>query len=164
MALNPDNQQGRPELVAGEGGGLLHGRFGTLSRAPRVEGHAAKPGHQKQRPRLARDRAETSKMILPPQWIAHFSVVNASRVVESSYLRRTPPMWMGWSPAVTKRFWYPDISRLLRIIFQVVRLPGFHRRTLVLLGAHGVGRRHIKNTLIAMHPDRYAYPIPHTTR
>ncbi|KAK7893064.1 hypothetical protein WMY93_022216 [Mugilogobius chulae] len=30
--------------------------------------------------------------------------------------------------------------------------------------AHGVGRRHIKNTLIAKHPDRFAYPIPHTTR
>ncbi|KAG8230167.1 hypothetical protein J437_LFUL006099 [Ladona fulva] len=38
------------------------------------------------------------------------------------------------------------------------------RKTLVLLGAHGVGRRHIKNTLIARHPDQYAYPIPHTTR
>uniref|UniRef100_A0A3Q3EI20 Calcium/calmodulin-dependent serine protein kinase b n=1 Tax=Labrus bergylta TaxID=56723 RepID=A0A3Q3EI20_9LABR len=30
--------------------------------------------------------------------------------------------------------------------------------------AHGVGRRHIKNTLITKHPDRFAYPIPHTTR
>ncbi|KAG8296463.1 hypothetical protein J6590_056816 [Homalodisca vitripennis] len=38
------------------------------------------------------------------------------------------------------------------------------RKTLVLLGAHGVGRRHIKNTLIAKHTDKYAYPIPHTTR
>ena len=27
-----------------------------------------------------------------------------------------------------------------------------------------VGRRHIKNSLIASHPDRFAYPIPHTTR
>jgi calcium/calmodulin-dependent serine protein kinase len=35
---------------------------------------------------------------------------------------------------------------------------------LVFLGAHGVGRRHIKNSLIAAHPDKYAYPIPHTTR
>ena len=32
------------------------------------------------------------------------------------------------------------------------------------LGAHGVGRRHIKNTLISMHPKMFAYPIPHTTR
>ncbi|KAG8189351.1 hypothetical protein JTE90_021856 [Oedothorax gibbosus] len=47
---------------------------------------------------------------------------------------------------------------------EVVRLPGYRRRTLVLLGAHGVGRRHIKNTLISNHPEKYAYPIPHTTR
>ncbi|XP_059418162.1 peripheral plasma membrane protein CASK-like isoform X3 [Carassius carassius] len=47
---------------------------------------------------------------------------------------------------------------------EVVRLPAFKRKTLVLLGAHGVGRRHIKNTLITKHPDRFAYPIPHTTR
>ncbi|XP_076872062.1 calcium/calmodulin-dependent serine protein kinase b isoform X2 [Brachyhypopomus gauderio] len=47
---------------------------------------------------------------------------------------------------------------------EVVKLPAFKRKTLVLLGAHGVGRRHIKNTLIAKHPDRFAYPIPHTTR
>nr|XP_046261086.1 peripheral plasma membrane protein CASK isoform X11 [Scatophagus argus] len=47
---------------------------------------------------------------------------------------------------------------------EVVKLPDFKRKTLVLLGAHGVGRRHIKNTLITKHPDRFAYPIPHTTR
>ncbi|XP_063967725.1 peripheral plasma membrane protein CASK-like isoform X3 [Lytechinus pictus] len=47
---------------------------------------------------------------------------------------------------------------------EVVRLPAFMRKTLVLLGAHGVGRRHIKNTLITSHPNKYAYPIPHTTR
>ncbi|XP_063733971.1 peripheral plasma membrane protein CASK-like isoform X11 [Eleginops maclovinus] len=47
---------------------------------------------------------------------------------------------------------------------EVVRVPSFKRKTLVLLGAHGVGRRHIKNTLITKHPDRFAYPIPHTTR
>ncbi|XP_057261072.1 peripheral plasma membrane protein CASK isoform X10 [Pezoporus wallicus] len=47
---------------------------------------------------------------------------------------------------------------------EVIKLPAFKRKTLVLLGAHGVGRRHIKNTLITKHPDRFAYPIPHTTR
>ncbi|XP_037543018.1 peripheral plasma membrane protein CASK isoform X10 [Nematolebias whitei] len=47
---------------------------------------------------------------------------------------------------------------------EVVKLPAFKRKTLVLLGAHGVGRRHIKNTIITKHPDRFAYPIPHTTR
>ncbi|PAA55015.1 hypothetical protein BOX15_Mlig028881g1 [Macrostomum lignano] len=47
---------------------------------------------------------------------------------------------------------------------EVVQLTNFRRKTLVLLGAHGVGRRHIKNTLIQSAPDRFAYPIPHTTR
>lgn len=42
----------------------------------------------------------------------------------------------------------------------IVGDPTFTRRTLVLLGAHGVGRRHIKNTMIAKYPDKYAYPIP----
>lgn len=42
--------------------------------------------------------------------------------------------------------------------------PAFLRKTLVLLGAHGVGRRHIKNTLIAKYPDKYAYPIPRKFR
>lgn len=45
-------------------------------------------------------------------------------------------------------------------LFFAVGDPTFQRRTLVLLGAHGVGRRHIKNTLIAKYPDKYAYPIP----
>ncbi|CAJ0937952.1 unnamed protein product, partial [Mesorhabditis belari] len=47
---------------------------------------------------------------------------------------------------------------------EVMRLSQYRRKTLVLLGAHGVGRRHIKNTLIHRHPQRFAYPIPHTTR
>ncbi|KAL7667864.1 hypothetical protein ACOME3_008593 [Neoechinorhynchus agilis] len=47
---------------------------------------------------------------------------------------------------------------------EVMRVETFDWKTVVLLGAHGVGRRHIKNTLISSQPDRYAYPIPHTTR
>lgn len=43
---------------------------------------------------------------------------------------------------------------------EVTLIRDFRRKTLVLLGAHGVGRRHIKNTLIMAHPDRFAYPIP----
>ena len=40
----------------------------------------------------------------------------------------------------------------------------FDNHCFFILGAHGVGRRHIKNSLISSHPDRFAYPIPHTTR
>lgn len=47
---------------------------------------------------------------------------------------------------------------------EVVKLDYFKRKTLVLLGAHGVGRRHIKNTLINKYPEKFSYPIPHTTR
>lgn len=43
---------------------------------------------------------------------------------------------------------------------EVIRLPQFERKTLVLLGAHGVGRRHIKNSLIVRFPEQFAYPIP----
>lgn len=43
---------------------------------------------------------------------------------------------------------------------EVIRLTSFKRKSLVLLGAHGIGRRHIKNTLISTNPDKYCYPIP----
>lgn len=47
---------------------------------------------------------------------------------------------------------------------EVIRLPQFERKTLVLLGAHGVGRRHIKNSLIVRFPEQFAYPIPRAWR
>ena len=47
---------------------------------------------------------------------------------------------------------------------EVIRLPQFERKTLVLLGAHGVGRRHIKNSLIVRFPEQFAYPIPRVFR
>ncbi|KAG7484713.1 hypothetical protein MATL_G00053190 [Megalops atlanticus] len=47
---------------------------------------------------------------------------------------------------------------------EVVQLPAFNRKTLVLIGAPGVGRSHIKNTLLTKYPEKFAYPAPHTTR
>uniref|UniRef100_A0A8D0HNY8 55 kDa erythrocyte membrane protein n=1 Tax=Sphenodon punctatus TaxID=8508 RepID=A0A8D0HNY8_SPHPU len=47
---------------------------------------------------------------------------------------------------------------------EVVRLPAFKRKTLVLIGASGVGRRHIKNALLSEKPEKFGYPIPYTTR
>jgi len=55
---------------------------------------------------------------------------------------------------------HKNVIKLYRIVFLLVGDPNFQRKTLVLLGAHGVGRRHIKNTLISKYPDKYAYPIP----
>ncbi|XP_039489845.1 peripheral plasma membrane protein CASK isoform X3 [Drosophila santomea] len=57
-----------------------------------------------------------------------------------------------------------DVVTYEEVVKVPVGDPNFQRKTLVLLGAHGVGRRHIKNTLISKYPDKYAYPIPHTTR
>ncbi|XP_071024128.1 55 kDa erythrocyte membrane protein-like [Oncorhynchus clarkii lewisi] len=47
---------------------------------------------------------------------------------------------------------------------EVVRLPAFSRKTLVLIGAPGVGRSHIKSSLLTKYPEKFAYPAPHTTR
>ncbi|XP_029625506.1 55 kDa erythrocyte membrane protein [Salmo trutta] len=47
---------------------------------------------------------------------------------------------------------------------EVVRLPAFSRKTLVLIGAPGVGRSHIKSLLLTKYPEKFAYPAPHTTR
>ncbi|KAM3868668.1 55 kDa erythrocyte membrane protein [Diretmus argenteus] len=47
---------------------------------------------------------------------------------------------------------------------EVVRLPAFNRKTLVLIGAPGVGRSHIKHALLTKYPEKFAYPAPHTTR
>ncbi|XP_032331816.1 55 kDa erythrocyte membrane protein isoform X1 [Camelus ferus] len=47
---------------------------------------------------------------------------------------------------------------------EVVRLPAFKRKTLVLIGASGVGRSHIKNALLSQNPEKFAYPAPYTSR
>ena len=64
---------------------------------------------------------------------------------------------------------------------EVKRVENFRRKTLILIGAHGVGRRNIKNMLIQIDEKsetQYAYPgqlfifshlincfsVPHTTR
>ncbi|TTC00271.1 55 kDa erythrocyte membrane protein [Bagarius yarrelli] len=47
---------------------------------------------------------------------------------------------------------------------EVVQLPAFNRKTLVLIGAPGVGRSHIKRSLLTKYPEKFAYPAPHTTR
>ncbi|XP_067160008.1 55 kDa erythrocyte membrane protein [Apteryx mantelli] len=47
---------------------------------------------------------------------------------------------------------------------EVVRLPAFKRKTLVLIGASGVGRSHIKNALLSNNPEKFMYPAPYTTR
>ncbi|XP_023224610.1 MAGUK p55 subfamily member 6-like isoform X2 [Centruroides sculpturatus] len=47
---------------------------------------------------------------------------------------------------------------------EVARMPPFQRKTLVLIGAQGVGRRTMKSKLISSDPERFATPLPHTSR
>ncbi|XP_076836458.1 55 kDa erythrocyte membrane protein [Brachyhypopomus gauderio] len=47
---------------------------------------------------------------------------------------------------------------------EVVQLPAFNRKTLVLIGAPGVGRSHIKCSLLTKYPEKFTYPATHTTR
>ncbi|XP_017282051.1 MAGUK p55 subfamily member 6a isoform X2 [Kryptolebias marmoratus] len=52
----------------------------------------------------------------------------------------------------------------LQIYEEVARMPPFQRKTLVLIGAQGVGRRSLKNRLIVMNPLRYGTTVPFTSR
>ncbi|XP_060760995.1 MAGUK p55 subfamily member 6b isoform X2 [Neoarius graeffei] len=52
----------------------------------------------------------------------------------------------------------------LQIYEEVACMPPFQRRTLVLIGAQGVGRRSLKNRLLMLHPDRYGTTVPFTSR
>uniref|UniRef100_A0A9J7YVT0 Protein associated with LIN7 2, MAGUK p55 family member a n=1 Tax=Cyprinus carpio carpio TaxID=630221 RepID=A0A9J7YVT0_CYPCA len=52
----------------------------------------------------------------------------------------------------------------LQIYEEVAKMPPFQRKTLVLIGAQGVGRRSLKNRLIVLNPLRYGTTVPFTSR
>ncbi|XP_064380635.1 MAGUK p55 subfamily member 2 isoform X2 [Dromaius novaehollandiae] len=52
----------------------------------------------------------------------------------------------------------------LLIYEEVARMPPFRRKTLVLIGAQGVGRRSLKNKLLLSDQARYGTAVPHTSR
>ncbi|KAJ8273883.1 hypothetical protein GJAV_G00106560 [Gymnothorax javanicus] len=52
----------------------------------------------------------------------------------------------------------------LQIYEELARMPPFQRKTLVLIGAQGVGRRSLKNRLILLHPTHFGATVPHTSR
>lgn len=47
---------------------------------------------------------------------------------------------------------------------EVCRTPAFERRTLVLIGANGVGKQALKTRLVTMDPERFGTPLPYTSR
>ncbi|XP_001629601.2 protein PALS2 isoform X2 [Nematostella vectensis] len=52
----------------------------------------------------------------------------------------------------------------LPIYEEVAKMPPFQRKTLVMIGAQGVGRRTLKNKLIMSDRKRFGTTIPHTSR
>ncbi|KAL9959237.1 hypothetical protein ACROYT_G036334 [Oculina patagonica] len=52
----------------------------------------------------------------------------------------------------------------MTIYEEVAKMPPFHRKTLVLVGAQGVGRRTLKNRMILTDRSRFGTTIPHTSR
>lgn len=48
----------------------------------------------------------------------------------------------------------------LQVYEEVVKMPPFQRKTLVLIGAQGVSRRSLKNRLIFLNPLRYETTVP----
>ncbi|XP_053666298.1 protein PALS2 isoform X1 [Anopheles marshallii] len=52
----------------------------------------------------------------------------------------------------------------LMLYEEVTKMPPFKRKTLVLVGVAGVGRRTLKNRLINSDPDKFGSVLPHTSR
>ncbi|XP_062841018.1 MAGUK p55 subfamily member 2a [Trichomycterus rosablanca] len=52
----------------------------------------------------------------------------------------------------------------LMIYEEVARVPPFRRRTLVLIGAQGVGRRSLKNKLLVSDPRLFGTTVPYTSK
>lgn len=52
----------------------------------------------------------------------------------------------------------------LRLYEEVARMPPFQRKTLILIGTEGIGRRTLKTKLLNLDPDRFGATIPHTSR
>ncbi|XP_042866332.1 protein PALS2-like isoform X4 [Penaeus japonicus] len=63
----------------------------------------------------------------------------------------------------TKKSTDYDQAELL-LYEEVARMPPFMRKTLVLIGSHGVGRRTLKNRIVASDPSKFGTIIPHTSR
>jgi hypothetical protein len=48
----------------------------------------------------------------------------------------------------------------IQIYEEVAKMPPFQRKTLVLIGAQGVGRRSLKNRFIVLNPTRFGTTVP----
>lgn len=69
-----------------------------------------------------------------------------------------------WLPSCNRASLETEFDRHeLQIYEEVAKVPAFQRKTLVLIGAQGVGRRSLKNRLMVLHPTRFGTTIPCTS-
>lgn len=52
----------------------------------------------------------------------------------------------------------------LTLYEEVCRTPPFERKTLILIGSHGVGKGALKSRLASYDPERFEVPLPYTSR
>ncbi|XP_071202985.1 MAGUK p55 subfamily member 2-like isoform X1 [Salvelinus alpinus] len=82
----------------------------------------------------------------------------------------TGPLCSGMGAKKKKKMMYLTTKNAefdrheLRIYEEVAKVSPFRRKTLVLIGAQGVGRRSLKNKLLVSDPLRYGTTIPFTSR
>ncbi|KAK3529177.1 hypothetical protein QTP70_019419 [Hemibagrus guttatus] len=80
------------------------------------------------------------------------------------------PLCAGMGGKKKKRMMYlttknAEFDRHELLIYEeVAKVPPFRRKTLVLIGAQGVGRRNLKNKLLMSQPHRYGTTTPYTSR
>ena len=54
-----------------------------------------------------------------------------------------------------------DLDKAELLLYEeVTRMPPFRRKSLVLIGSEGIGRRTLKNRLINSDPDRFGTTMP----
>uniref|UniRef100_A0A668AG16 Protein associated with LIN7 2, MAGUK p55 family member a n=1 Tax=Myripristis murdjan TaxID=586833 RepID=A0A668AG16_9TELE len=97
----------------------------------------------------------------PNWWQACKVVGGATGLIPSQFLEEK-------RKAFVRRDW--DTSGKVLLIYNhtinpfCTLMPPFQRKTLVLIGAQGVGRRSLKNRLIVINPLRYGTTVPFTSR
>ncbi|XP_065109698.1 MAGUK p55 subfamily member 2b isoform X1 [Paramisgurnus dabryanus] len=85
-------------------------------------------------------------------------------------LTSTGPLCAGMGGKKKKKMMYLTTKNAefdrheLRIYEEVAKVPPFRRKTMVLIGAQGVGRRSLKNKLLVSDPQRYGTTTPYTSR
>uniref|UniRef100_A0A8C5ERF1 MAGUK p55 subfamily member 6-like n=1 Tax=Gouania willdenowi TaxID=441366 RepID=A0A8C5ERF1_GOUWI len=97
----------------------------------------------------------------PNWWQARKIVGGATGLIPSQFLEERRKAFVKRDEDISDN----EFDRYeLQIYEEVAKMPPFQRKTLILIGAQGVGRRSLKNRLIVMNPLRYGTTVPFTSR